>query len=112
MSNNNKADANIEKLTSPVIKSKTPYNLLQDLEYDISVLDIPTGERIDATVINRNDALSLIMTTQVEATVLLIKQLLLENKIVMADDLQKSFEDYTEKLSDVINRQILKDERD
>ena len=91
MSNGKKKDPNIEKLITPVIKSRTPYTLLEDLEYDISVVDVPTGERIDATVINKKDALSIIMTTQVEATVLLIKQLLNENKIVMADDLQTSF---------------------
>ena len=98
-----KADKNITTYISPIVKSTTPYDLLERSKYKIHVVDDLTGEADETEVVNVPDVLSIIMTSQLEASVILMERLLKDNNIVLHDDLQESFKKYTNDLRKVIN---------
>jgi len=97
-----KTDKNITTYISPIVKSTTPYDLLERSKYTIHTVD-EMGKSDEAEVVNVPDVLSIIMTSQLEASVILMEKLLTDNNIVMVDDLQESFKKYTTDLRKVIN---------
>jgi hypothetical protein len=97
-----KADENITAYIQPIMKSKTVYDLLEEYKYMINMLNTE-GEPVQADVVNVKDVLSIIVTTQLESSVILIEKMLTDEKIVMIDHLKDSFEKYTNDLRKVIN---------
>ena len=94
---------NITSYIQPILKSTTGYDLLEDRKYPINMIDTESGEAARAEVVNLHDVLSIIMTVQIESTLIFIENLLKDDKVVMIDELQNSFEKYAVDIRRVID---------
>ena len=98
-----KADDNITSYIQPILSSTTGYDLLEDRKYPINMIDTESGESARAEVVNLHDVLSIMMTVQIESTLIFIENLLKDDKIVMIDELKNSFEKYAIDIRRVID---------
>lgn len=102
-------DDNIEKYISPILKSKTVYDLLEDMKYKIEVLEPDSIYSTEVDVVNEKDVLGLIITAQIEASVIFMEHMLNDNSIVMTHELEKSFKDYVNDLRYTIENENIVD---
>lgn len=100
----NKSDENITEYVQPVFKSTTGYDLLESYKYQIGIPD-DTGNSCERVIdiVNMQDVLSIIMTVQIESTLIFIEKLLEDDKVVMTSSMEESFTRYARDIRRVID---------
>ena len=100
----NKSDENIADYIQPILKSRRGYDLLESYKYQINMPDPSNKHGIDVDVVNVNDVLGIVMTVQIESTLLFIEKLLKDDNIVMTTEMQESFDNYADDIRRVMEK--------
>lgn len=99
----NHKDEHLEKYITPILHSNKSNKLIEESAFEIWYYD-DKNETVRNEVIEKVDVESLILSAQIEATVLVFKQLITDEHVVMSDSITKSFAKYINDLTTVMDK--------